>query len=303
MPLSGNAKYAPIPAHPTFEARPSSLPAQSRSEDDIELELAAEHVSRLAHTPPQSEEDADDAATASLFPAPRSSRSRKRQTNQTCLSPSFLLTRPLSWFRRTRPRPLPLLLCLIGAVVGIILLLGALLYRPAGVAASRRFCLPFSLERISTSTHNRWSCQGDIRQSSNGGTTRPGTYSDTGKLDDTDMSDSDATHSTVAAGAEGGSPSKAHYAHLGRLAGWLQAQKDAFLGDLKTGNGKGWVVVMGNEAGGAHFQDHLQYTRIAHVSVRMLMGRPRHHGIINRLRLPLLHSPSRTHGPSHVDSV
>lgn len=36
----------------------------------------------------------------------------------------------------------------------------------------------------------------------------------------------------------------------GRLADFLQSQKEAFLGDLKAGSGKGWVLAMGNEAGG-----------------------------------------------------
>lgn len=36
----------------------------------------------------------------------------------------------------------------------------------------------------------------------------------------------------------------------GRLADWLLSQKEAFLGDLAAGRGKGWLVAMGNEAGG-----------------------------------------------------
>ncbi|WVN90887.1 uncharacterized protein L203_106132 [Cryptococcus depauperatus CBS 7841] len=35
----------------------------------------------------------------------------------------------------------------------------------------------------------------------------------------------------------------------GRLAGFLSSQKNSFLQDLKDGKGKGWIVVMGNEAG------------------------------------------------------
>jgi len=37
---------------------------------------------------------------------------------------------------------------------------------------------------------------------------------------------------------------------MSRLAGFLVDQRDAFLSDLKAGKGKGWTVVMGNEAGG-----------------------------------------------------
>lgn len=38
----------------------------------------------------------------------------------------------------------------------------------------------------------------------------------------------------------------------GRLAGFLSSQKDLFLQDLKDGKGKGWTVVMGNQAGGEY---------------------------------------------------
>jgi exopolyphosphatase len=36
----------------------------------------------------------------------------------------------------------------------------------------------------------------------------------------------------------------------GRLAGFLQSQKELFLQDLRDGKGKGWTVATGNEAGG-----------------------------------------------------
>lgn len=38
----------------------------------------------------------------------------------------------------------------------------------------------------------------------------------------------------------------------GRLAGFLSSQRDLFLQDLKEGKGKGWTVVMGNQAGGEY---------------------------------------------------
>lgn len=38
----------------------------------------------------------------------------------------------------------------------------------------------------------------------------------------------------------------------GRLAGFLSSQRDLFLQDLKDGKGKGWTVVMGNQAGGGY---------------------------------------------------
>lgn len=38
---------------------------------------------------------------------------------------------------------------------------------------------------------------------------------------------------------------------LGRLATFLQDQRRAFLQDLENGTAQGWVIAMGNEAGGA----------------------------------------------------
>jgi hypothetical protein len=39
----------------------------------------------------------------------------------------------------------------------------------------------------------------------------------------------------------------------GRLADWLLSQKESFLSDLAAGRGKGWLVAVGNEAGGECF--------------------------------------------------
>ncbi|ODN73356.1 hypothetical protein L202_07896 [Cryptococcus amylolentus CBS 6039] len=79
---------------------------------------------------------------------------------------------------------------------------------------SMRICLPFSLSRLSTTAHNNLSCQA-IRPFAN--------MSDT-KLQTEDVQE-------------------------GRLAGFLISQRDLFLQDLREGKGKGWTVVMGNEAG------------------------------------------------------
>jgi hypothetical protein len=38
----------------------------------------------------------------------------------------------------------------------------------------------------------------------------------------------------------------------GQLAGFLREQRRDFLAALNGGDAKGWVVVMGNEAGGTH---------------------------------------------------
>lgn len=42
-------------------------------------------------------------------------------------------------------------------------------------------------------------------------------------------------------------------ATMGRLATFLQDQRKAFLKDLEDGTAQGWVVAMGNEAGGRCF--------------------------------------------------
>lgn len=81
--------------------------------------------------------------------------------------------------------------------------------------SSMRLCLPFSLTRLSTTAHNTFSCHA-----------RPASSV---------LMDNTATQST---------------APEGRLAGFLSSQRDLFLHDLKDGKGKGWTVVMGNQAGG-----------------------------------------------------
>ncbi|WVQ84751.1 hypothetical protein IAT38_006908 [Cryptococcus sp. DSM 104549] len=91
---------------------------------------------------------------------------------------------------------------------------------------SMRICLPVSLSKLSTTAHQHLSCQA-IRPSK----FTPGSA---GIM-------SDAT--VPSGGAETGGVKE------GRLAGFLLSQKDLFLEDLKAGKGKGWTVVMGNEAG------------------------------------------------------
>lgn len=59
-----------------------------------------------------------------------------------------------------------------------------------------------------------------------------------------------AGSSGEAAKTAGGLQAGADEGTMGRLAGFLESQKSEFLADLKDGKGKGWVMVMGNEAGG-----------------------------------------------------
>jgi exopolyphosphatase len=104
-------------------------------------------------------------------------------------------------------------------------------------ASSHSYCVPFNLHRISGAAHYRYSCY-----SNSTSTSTHSTHTHT-------MSTSNASSETHDASGPGAGAGKA-YPQLGRLAGFLQAQKDAFVGDLRAGNGKGWVVVMGNDAGG-----------------------------------------------------
>lgn len=87
-------------------------------------------------------------------------------------------------------------------------------------AGSMRVCLPFSLSRISSGAHARWSCRARTAQ-----------YSTV----------KDVLMSTTGGHAETAG---------GRLADFLQSQKEAFLSDLEGGDVKGWTVAVGNEAGG-----------------------------------------------------
>lgn len=87
--------------------------------------------------------------------------------------------------------------------------------------SSMRVCLPFSLTRLSTTAHNTFSCQA-----------RPVSSI---------VMNNTAIQSTAAEG---------------RLAGFLSSQRDLFLQDLKDGKGKGWTVVMGNQAGGEYTVFH-----------------------------------------------
>lgn len=64
---------------------------------------------------------------------------------------------------------------------------------------------------------------------------------------------------------------------VGRLAGFLQSQKDEFVADLKEGKGKGWIVVMGNEAGGELYisaQAYAQTSTLLHLLSPMLNSPP-----------------------------
>ncbi|ORX37670.1 hypothetical protein BD324DRAFT_641818 [Kockovaella imperatae] len=99
-----------------------------------------------------------------------------------------------------------------------------------------RPCLPFSLQRISTSGHRLLSCS-SIPAPSRAGFESVETMGE-------------ASHILNGAGGESGNvdPASAE-AGAGRFAGFLQSQKEAFMDDLRKSNLNGWTIAMGNEAG------------------------------------------------------
>lgn len=115
-----------------------------------------------------------------------------------------------------------------------LLFLALLTYLAPG-AEHMRPCLPFSLSRLSHSAHQRLSCEGISVYNGTRGysniTPKPGNTSN------------DKTMSGIS-GDVGDAQQE------GRLAGFLQSQKELFLQDLRDGKGRGWTVSMGNEAGG-----------------------------------------------------
>ncbi|ORY34668.1 hypothetical protein BCR39DRAFT_462052 [Naematelia encephala] len=68
---------------------------------------------------------------------------------------------------------------------------------------------------------------------------------------DVDATSADATGNGVGVGSGSGigNVDGGNGIEFGRLAAFLQSQKESFLGEIREGRGKGWTVVMGNEAG------------------------------------------------------
>ncbi|KAK8849738.1 hypothetical protein IAR55_005073 [Kwoniella newhampshirensis] len=100
---------------------------------------------------------------------------------------------------------------------------------------SMRPCVPFSLVRISKTAHQRLVCSSVL--------SRP-LSSSSANLDGIMSGDLDIVEENGNRSGNGEGIVKE-----GRLAGFLASQRDLFLGDLEEGKGKGWTVVMGNEAG------------------------------------------------------
>ncbi|WWC92878.1 uncharacterized protein L201_007840 [Kwoniella dendrophila CBS 6074] len=104
---------------------------------------------------------------------------------------------------------------------------------------SMRICLPFSLNRISSTVHQKLSCQSlnyNLNQS------KPFTSTSYNSDLNNIMSEIESTSTTQ--------PQSNGIAQKeGELAEFLKNQKQLFLNDLKNDNADGWTIVMGNEAG------------------------------------------------------
>jgi hypothetical protein len=182
--------------------------------------------------------------TSPTHPSPRHQRKR------TSISRSSLCRPRISWT------------CLsVGLVLLLplsLLLLSVLTYLSPG-AEHMRPCLPFSLSRLSQVAHQRLSCEGIAISG-----TRVYTNSST-----ITMGDTTEAVPTGALGPEG------------RLAGFLQSQKELFLQDLRDGKGKGWTVATGNEAGGewgSSFQFTASPKEYGSALTSWRSNRPIHHG-------------------------
>ena len=143
-----------------------------------------------------------------------------------------------------RPRTITYSLLLIFLIPLALLTLSLITYLTTSVS---RPCLPFSLHRISSTGHRLLSCSAI---SSNSASEILGSES-FGEM----TGDEGAGIGTggLAGGPSNGGASGSDGLSAGpsRLAGFLQSQKESFMGDLGKRNLKGWTIAMGNEAGGA----------------------------------------------------
>ena len=101
-----------------------------------------------------------------------------------------------------------------------------------------RPCLPFSIQRLSTSAHSALACPERI------GTEKMATIgtNDSGGVVGGENNVNGANGVTSSGGVDVGNGS--------RLEGWLRTQRESFFEDIAKGSLKGWTVVTGNEAGG-----------------------------------------------------
>ncbi|WVQ96068.1 hypothetical protein IAU59_003168 [Kwoniella sp. CBS 9459] len=143
--------------------------------------------------------------------------------------------------RLPRNSKLLCLLVFLSFIPPLILILGLLTY----LDQSMRLCVPFSLQRISSTAHNSISCQAQALRRPFSSTTSTKYQAGVGLEG---IMAEVQNHAEKLNGVNGNGNGNGE-AQEGRLAGFLRSQKEAFLGDLRDGRGKGWTVVMGNEAG------------------------------------------------------
>lgn len=123
-----------------------------------------------------------------------------------------------------------------------------------------RPCLPFSLSRISNTAHSKLSCPPRVPVAAYLGTTSattsfirpiPVTTRPYNSMPTPDLEVKPPVTTTMARPNSGDVKVDAgEEVQMGRLAGFLESQKAEFLADLSAGKGKGWILCMGNEAGG-----------------------------------------------------
>lgn len=157
-----------------------------------------------------------------------------------------------------RLRPTCLALSLFFSSVPLILLILSLVVYITPGSGHMRPCLPFSLSRISSTAHSKLTCPAPLLKgfvppftatTLSSTTTRP--YSSIPTPDIVIKPSVPTSAAKMTEGKTTANPIPASgETEMGRLAGFLESQKSEFLADLSAGKGKGWILVMGNEAGG-----------------------------------------------------
>lgn len=122
-----------------------------------------------------------------------------------------------------------------------------------------RPCLPFSLSRISNTAHSKLACPPRVPVAAYPGTSlssttfiRPTTATTRlyNSMPTPDLEVRPPVTTTMAKPATDVKVDAGEEVEMGRLAGFLESQKAEFLADLSAGKGQGWILCMGNEAGG-----------------------------------------------------
>lgn len=122
---------------------------------------------------------------------------------------------------------------------------------------SMRLCVPLNLNRVSNQLHRAVACS-PLPSAAVLAATSPLITSTLATPVQTTTINSRVSSRPFSSVAPLATPSTSSSSNMsssvtpGRLADWLLSQKEAFIGDLKAGRGKGWLVTMGNEAGGEY---------------------------------------------------